>query len=110
MPCLATSIESACRVPLQSCLLVWEILDRSFQDLTMRTFADGLLPDTYGFRWIGQTGRDVDLWNLLGSELESRGAIVSVSWVQGHAENIDVQRGRAIQSKNGPMMVPTTLL
>ena len=34
------------------------------------------------------------MWNLLASELSSRVHEVSVSWVKGHAKQIDIERGR----------------
>ena len=47
-------------------------------------------------RWghIGWPGDHADLWNLLASELLSRACDVTVSWVKGHAKDIDVARGR----------------
>ena len=35
-----------------------------------------------------------DLWSLLAHELHSRVSSVRVSWVKGHAKQIDVERGR----------------
>ena len=45
----------------------------------------------------GWRGDNADLWDMLSSELESRGSIVNVSWVKGHAKTIDVQRGRTTE-------------
>ena len=42
----------------------------------------------------GWPGDHADLWNLLACELLSRESIVTVTWVKGHAKDIDVARGR----------------
>ena len=46
---------------------------------------------TYSFGWIGDHD---DLWNMLGVEVQSRATSVKVSWVKGHAKQIDIDRGR----------------
>ena len=45
----------------------------------------------------GWQGHHVDLWNLLACEMNSRATCVSVSWVKGHAKQVDVQRGYTTQ-------------
>jgi ribonuclease HI len=50
---------------------------------TWRTWCDG-----------GWHGESADLWNMLASELCARETNVSVSWVKGHAKQIDIDRGR----------------
>ena len=47
--------------------------------------------------WVdrGWDGAHADLWNLLVAELRSRLSVVSVSWVKGHATQIDIDRGRS---------------
>ena len=40
-------------------------------------------------------GDHADLWNLLGKELASRSSAVKVSWVKGHAKQVDITRGRS---------------
>jgi len=42
----------------------------------------------------GWHGVSADLWNLLASELRARETNVCVSWVKGHAKQIDIDRGR----------------
>ena len=42
----------------------------------------------------GWVGDHADLWNLLGGELRFRATSVIVSWVKGHAKQIDIDRGR----------------
>ena len=46
--------------------------------------------------WVdkGWKGYHADLWNMLGAELRSRVSAVAVSWVKGHAKQIDIDRGR----------------
>ena len=46
--------------------------------------------------WIhgGWPGEHVDLWNMLARELCHRSSTVTVTWVKGHAKEIDVARGR----------------
>ena len=46
--------------------------------------------------WVntGWVGDHADLWNLLGGDLRSRATVVVVSWVKGHAKQIDIDRGR----------------
>ena len=39
----------------------------------------------------------MDLWNLFACEMNSRATCVSVSWVKGHAKQVDVQRGHTTQ-------------
>jgi len=49
--------------------------------------------------WVdkGWKGDHADLWNLLGAELQSRAVGVCVSWVKGHAKQIDIDRGRTTE-------------
>jgi ribonuclease HI len=49
--------------------------------------------------WVGKgwDGAHADLWNLLAAELRARQSVVSVSWVKGHAKQIDVDRSRTTQ-------------
>ena len=49
--------------------------------------------------WAGEgwDGDHADLWNLLAAELCARQSIVLVSWVKGHAKQIDVDRGRTTE-------------
>ena len=42
----------------------------------------------------GWQGEHADLWDKLACELSSRACDVQVSWVKGHAKDIDVERGR----------------
>ena len=42
----------------------------------------------------GWQGEHADLWDMLACELSSRVCDVHVSWVKGHATEIDVERGR----------------
>ena len=46
--------------------------------------------------WVhgGWPGEHADLWDLLAGELCSRSSVVTVTWVKGHAKDIDVARGR----------------
>ena len=39
-------------------------------------------------------GDHADLWNLLASDLRVRSSAVQVSWVKGHAKQLDIDRGR----------------
>ena len=43
---------------------------------------------------MGLVGDHADLWNSLGDDLRSRAMAVVVSWVKGHAKQIDIDRGR----------------
>ena len=47
-----------------------------------------------GLPVVGWQGDHADLWNLLGNELASRSSAVQVSWVMGHAKQVDIARGR----------------
>ena len=38
-----------------------------------------------------------EVWNVLAAELSSRASVVLVSWVKGHAKQIDIDRGRTTQ-------------
>ena len=50
----------------------------------------------------GWHGEHADLWDLFACELRSRHTCVHVSWVKGHAKQIDVLRGRTTdEDKNG---------
>ena len=42
----------------------------------------------------GWQGESADLWNLLADELSSRSSDATLTWVKGHAKDIDVSRGR----------------
>ena len=42
----------------------------------------------------GWKGDHADLWALLAVEMSTRQTEVHVSWVKGHAKDIDIQRGR----------------
>ena len=49
--------------------------------------------------WAGEgwNGDHADLWNLLAVELCARQSVVLVSWVKGHAKQVDVDRGRTTE-------------
>ena len=50
----------------------------------------------------GWQGENVDLWNMLASELRTRETNVCVSWAKGHAKQIDIDRGRTtLEDKQG---------
>ena len=50
----------------------------------------------------GWPGEHADLWNLLAHELGSRETIATVTWVKGHATDLDVARGRTtVEDKKG---------
>ena len=57
----------------------------------------------HGWCHVGWGGADhADLWNALACQLRSRAGSVTVSWVQGHAKEIDVLRGRTTrEDKHG---------
>ena len=42
----------------------------------------------------GWSGDHADLWNMLANEVAGRTSAVTVTWVKGHAKEIDVMRGR----------------
>jgi len=48
-----------------------------------------------GLATVDWQGDHADLWNLLGNELASRSSVVQVSWVKGHAKQVDITRGRS---------------
>ena len=45
----------------------------------------------------GWQGDHADLWNLLSCDLLSRTSVVRVSWVKGHAKQLDIDRGRTTE-------------
>ncbi len=71
-------------------LLPWDI--RSDSKYVCDGFQSLLLHGLHGV-----SGDHKDLWNLLAHELRTRGSVVSVSWVKGHAKRIDVLQGRATE-------------
>ena len=47
-------------------------------------------------------GDHEDFWNMLADEIRSRPTTVKVSWVKGHAKQIDIDRGRTThEDKHG---------
>ena len=51
-----------------------------------------------------------DPWDMLGGELSTRASQVDVSWVEGHAQLVDIDRGRTTMKTNVAMMVQTLWL
>jgi len=70
---------------------------RDPRPLDIRTDSDWVCQGVASLpQWIasGWPGEHSDLWNLLGQELACRACLVSVSWVKGHAKEVDVKLGR----------------
>ena len=73
---------------------------RDPRKLEIRTDSDWVCKGFQSWReWAvaGWQGEHADLWDALACELLSRASDVTVSWVKGHAKQIDVNRGRTTQ-------------
>ena len=70
---------------------------RDPRPLDIRTDSEYVCKGVSSFQQWGPSGwhgDNADLWNILASELSSRATDVHVSWVMGHAKQIDIERGR----------------
>ena len=73
---------------------------RDPRPLDIRTDSEYVCKGFSSFRQWGPSGwhgDNADLWNVLASELSSRGSAVHVSWVKGHAKQVDIERGRTTE-------------